>query len=248
MNVIFKTIVGSKLYNLHTDSSDTDIKGIFQPPLENIVPSIETTLGIKPFTKMERVETVTGDGKDKVESTFYSAKYFTEMMIKSNPTVVEMIFADKEYIEATESGLELIKFIRENLVTQHIYTSYMGYFKDQIRGFDKKTGKCREKRQKLIDEFGLDTKMSSHAYRIAVQGVTLFSTGSFNPTMQGSQRQLAMDIKLGKVSREDFLKILSQVNEDLTASIRNSPLPKEPNVDKVHDFILNFNKRHYGLT
>jgi hypothetical protein len=57
-----------------------------------------------------------------------------------------------------------------------------------------------------------------------------------------------MDIKLGKVSREEFLKILAQVNEDLTASIRNSPLPKEPNVDKVHDFILNFNKKYYKLT
>jgi hypothetical protein len=247
MNVIFKTLVGSKLYNLHTDSSDTDIKGIFQPPLENIVPSIETTLGIKPFTKMERVETVTGDGKDKVESTFYSAKYFTEMMIKSNPTVVEMIFADKEYIEATDSGLELIKFIRENLVTQHIYISYTGYFKDQIRGFQKKTGKCREKRQELIDKFGYDSKMASNSYRIGIQGIELFSTGSFNPTMSGPSRQLAFDIKLGKVSREDFLDILTETNKKLENSITNSPLPLKPDIEKTHNFILDFNRKYYGL-
>jgi predicted nucleotidyltransferase len=245
MEVIFKTLVGSKLYNLHTEDSDTDIKGVFFAPKENMIPSLEQTLGLKQFTPMNRVETVVGEGKDKVETVLYSAKYFIEMFIKSNPTITELPYCSKEFVTSNKWGDELMRFVRENLITKHIFSSYYGYFKDQVRGFEKKTGKCREKRQELIDKFGFDTKMAGHSYRIAIQGIELFATGKFNPTMQGEQREIAMGLRQGKYTREWLIETLNKLNEELKDSINNSPLPESPDVEKTHQFILDFNKRYY---
>jgi len=247
MEVIFKTVVGSKLYNLSTKDSDTDFKGVFFSPIENILPTLEQTLGLKQFVPMNRIETVKGEGENKVETTLYSAKYFIEMFIKGNPTVTELPYSLGEFATYNRWGDELMKFIRDNLITKHIFSSYYGYFNDQIRGFEHKTGKCREKRQETIDKFGFDVKMGMHSYRIAMQGIELFSTGTFNPTMSGEKRDIAFGIRQGKYSREWLIETLNQLKVELKESINNSPLPESPDVEKAHEFILDFNKRYYQV-
>ena len=249
MEVIFKTLVGSKLYGLATENSDTDYKGVFMPSRENMIPTFEQTLGLEKFTLLERFELdVTGEGKDKVEGTMFSAKYFIQLYLKGNPTLAEIPFAGDEYVTATDSGKEFMKFVRENMVTRHLFGGYYGYYLDQVKGFTTGRGVCREKRHDQIEKYGYDCKMASHAYRIGVQGVDLFTKGVINPTLQGEQRETALKIKQGgHYSREWVVETVEVLSKQLKAAESTSPLPVAPDFKKVHEFIMKFNKDYYGV-
>jgi hypothetical protein len=249
MEVIFKTLVGSKLYGLATENSDTDYKGVFMAPVENVIPTLEQTLGLKTFTEMERYEPpVVGEGKDKVEAVYFSARYFIKLYLKGNPTLAEIPFAGDEFVEATDMGRELMKFVRDHMVTRHLFGGYYGYYMDQVKGFTTGRGVCREKRHELIEKYGYDTKMGSHAYRIGVQGVELFKTGKINPTLSGEHLETARKIKVGGFyNREWLMATVEDLSRQLKEAERNSTLPEKPDFDKVHDFILDFNKRYYGV-
>ena len=249
MEVIYKTLVGSKLYGLQTETSDSDYKGVFMPPREQAFPTLEQTLGLKPFKELERYEPpVVGTGKDKVEAVYFSARYFVSLYIKGNPTLAEIPFAGDQFVEATDGGRELMKFVRENMVTRHLFTGYYGYYQDQVKGFSTGRGVCREKRHELIEKYGYDTKMGSHAYRIGIQGVDLFAKGVINPTLEGEQLEVARKIKEGgHYNREWLVAKVEDLSKQLKEAERTSKLPEKPDFNKVHEFILKFNKDYYGV-
>lgn len=248
MEIIFDAIVGSKLYGLNTIDSDTDKKGIFMPSRENMIPSLEQTLGLEKFTPMERYEPpVTGTGKDKVEAVYFSARYFTQLYLKGNPTLAEIVFVGDKFVTATDAGWELVKFIRENMVTRHLFGGYYGYYMDQIKGFTTGRGVCREKRHELIEKYGFDVKMAMHAYRIGVQGVDLFKKGVIKPTLEGEQLETARKIREGGFNREWLMATVEDLSKQLKEAERTSKLPEKPDFEKVHSFILNFNRTYYGV-
>ena len=249
MEIIFDAIVGSKLYGLNTEDSDTDRKGIFMPSREHMIPTLEQTLGLKKFIPMERFEPpVTGTGRDKVECVYFSARYFTQLYLKGNPTLAEVVFVGDPFVTATDAGRELVKFVRENMVTRHLFSGYYGYYMDQVKGFTTGRGVCREKRHEDIEKYGMDRKMSSHAYRIGVQGIELFQTGKINPTLSGEHLEVAMKLKQGgHYNREWLVAKVEELSKQLKEAERTSKLPEKPDFDKVHGFILKFNKDYYGV-
>jgi hypothetical protein len=154
MEIINKTIVGSQLYGLATKDSDTDVKGIFMPNKENMIPSKEQILGIDPFTPHQKQMFDNGlEGTERVEGILYSAKYFIELYMKGNPTLAEIPFASEKYIlEQTDLGKRIMTFVRENMVTRHLFGGYMGFFNDQLKAFDRGKGRSREKRLRADSE------------------------------------------------------------------------------------------------
>lgn len=247
MKTIMSTLVGSKLYGLSTENSDTDVKGIFVDDLENILTTEDNYFGLKTLRPKERQESCVGEGKDKVESTLYSMKYFMELYLKGNPTLAEIPFADEKYwIVKTEIGVKLLEFIRTNVVTKHLFGGYYGYYRDQIRGLVDKKGVCREKRRDQVEKFGFDCKMSSHAYRIGVQGVELFTTGIMHPTLTGSELETARQIKQGGYhTREQIIQIVTDLGNKLEEAKDKSSLPDMPDFDKVHRFCVDIHKEYF---
>lgn len=255
MEVIFKTIVGSTLYNLHSESSDVDYKGIFMPERERAFPHEESILGLRPFSEHKREETVVGSDSDKEEAVLYSGRYFIQLYLKGNPTLAEIPFVDPKFVvESTDLGWKIINFVKENMITRHLFGGYIGYFSSQIRGIKDGKGKHREKRlddrARDMKDGHYDQKMLSHAYRIGVQGVELFSTGKMSPTMTGEPLKIARAIKFEgpkAVSRKDAIDLLVGLENDLLEAKKNSPLPYEPDFNKVHQFTMSFMKEYYNV-
>jgi len=170
MEIINKTIVGSQLYGLATHDSDTDIKGIFMPDKENIIPNKEQILGLKQFTPHEKQMFESGEGADKVEGILFSGKYFIKLYRGGNPTLAEIPFASKKFvIEETELGERILKFVRENMVTRHLFGGYMGFFNDQLKAFDRGKGRSREKRLRVGTElptgFDIPAELEAEFYK-----------------------------------------------------------------------------------
>lgn len=255
MEYIFKTIVGSHLYGLATADSDKDYKGIFMADRHEAIPSEDQILGVMPFKERNRIEMKEGEGADKIEGTFYSGKYFIELFMKGNPTITEIPFCDGDYVEEkNEFGLEITKFVRENMITRHLIGGYLGYYNSQVSCFKNGTGRNREKRLKdrfnQIDAGMYDGKMASHAYRIGVQGIDLFTQGHVVPTLQGEQLEIAQTLKKEKfdvIPRDEMIKLISDVGEKLEEACKKSTLPNNFDLVTVSNFIVDFQKRYYSL-
>ena len=247
MEVLFKTYVGSKLYGLSTETSDTDFKGIFMDTVDAVVPVENHYFGLYPFKPQDRIESVVGEGKDKVETTLYSVRYFLQLFLKGNPTLAEIPFVTNEFVtESTELGHRIMTFIRENMVTQHLFSGYYGYYLDQIRCLVEKQGVHREKRRDLVEKLGFDTKMVSHAYRIGVQGVQLFTDGVIQPTMTGTDLEVARALKLGgSHTREEVIEMIRVLSAKMKSAMETSKLPLQPDFEKVHQFCVDTHKEYF---
>jgi hypothetical protein len=147
MKTVYLVLVGSQLYGLANEQSDEDYKGVFAPDKKHLIQTYEQMLGLEKFVphKKEKFNYRNDGGPD--EDILFSIQYFMELYYKGNPTLTEIPFADEQFvIEKTEIGERLMQFVKENLITRHLFGGYMGYFNDQVKAFLKGKGRNREKR------------------------------------------------------------------------------------------------------
>jgi predicted nucleotidyltransferase len=121
--LLFECISGSKAYNLNLPHSDTDIKGVYILPKSN-------------FYGLEYVSQVNNESSDIV---YYELKRFVELLLKNNPTLLEMLNVSPEHILYKHPLFELIK--PELFLSKLCKDAFAGYAMTQIkkaRGLNKK--------------------------------------------------------------------------------------------------------------
>lgn len=118
MNEIYETIVGSRSYGLNRENSDTDIKGVYIQPLNDI-------LGFK----YKGHEVISAD------TTHYEVRKFIELLGKANPTILEMLWVKDDFVLKTSQAFECIKNNRHFFLTKACQHSYLGYAIQQLKRF-----------------------------------------------------------------------------------------------------------------
>jgi predicted nucleotidyltransferase len=232
MYPIFVTIVGSKLYNTATETSDTDFKGICFPEIDEII-------GLNHFEQQELKNGIS-DGPDKSEGVIYSTSRYLNLCLKGNPTVIEIAFANEKFwLHTTDIGKEICQVVRNNFLTKHLFKPYSAYHTAQIRKLQ--TQNPIGKRAKIVEEFGYDVKFAMHSFRLAKQCIQIMKTGWLNPSLDGDEKELAIQIRKGKFSKEEVLKILNDLDKEMYDSYKNSNLKQEPNFKSVNEFVKRLN-------
>ena len=124
MEKIYECIVGSHAYGTNVETSDIDIKGVYIEPVDNI-------LG---FKYKEQINL------DK-DTTYYEVRRFLELLSKGNPTLLEMLFVDDQFVKLTSPRFQLIRDCRDMFLTRQCMDAFVGFAKQQIhkaRGLNKK--------------------------------------------------------------------------------------------------------------
>lgn len=234
MKPIYVTIVGSRLYNIAKDSSDYDIKGCGMA-------EIDEYCGLK--NKEQQDYTNGKEGKDSFNGTIYELRRCFHLLFKGNPTVLEPFFVTPEYIiHTTNIGERVAKFVRENMLTKHLFQPYFGYHHSQIKEFDNsnRTGKRKEEYEK----YGADHKFCGHAYRLAKQCVMIMKTGKLNPTLEGLDRDIVMKMRNHEYNKEECLSFLQNNIQEMNDAFASSTLPEKPDFNKVNDFVTSVVKEY----
>ncbi len=136
--IVFECVSGSRAYGLATETSDTDIKGVFIAPRDN-------------FYSLEFPEQVNSDNNNVV---FYELRKFIDLLAKNNPNMLEMLDMPADCVlfkhplyDKIRAGLFLSRLCKE---------SFAGYAMTQLkkaRGLNKKILNPMAKEKKLILDF-----------------------------------------------------------------------------------------------
>lgn len=137
-HLLLKCISGSRAFNLNIASSDTDIKGIFILPLNELYG----------FTFTEQVSNQTND------EVYFEIGKFMELLCKNNPNILELLSTPQNSILFKNPLLDLIK--PGDFLSKLCLDTFAGYAKTQIKkasGLNKKINKPHAENKKLVTDY-----------------------------------------------------------------------------------------------
>lgn len=117
--LLYEYIRGSHCHGTNTPTSDVDTGGVY------ILPD-ETRLGLG-SDYQEIIE------DEKHDNCWYELNRFCELLLKSNPTVIESLFVDDEFVIYTHPVFKILRDNRETFITKECFNPFTGYSIAQIK-------------------------------------------------------------------------------------------------------------------
>lgn len=210
--LVFICRTGSKAYGLDTPESDDDFRSIF-------IPKVKYILGL------QNVEQIKVKDDDWIA---HDIRQFIKIVIKQNPTILEMLFADKIVYESP-LWVELRPKLKQ-LITKQAFKPYSAYVKSQLRKAE--LDKITQKRKELIEKYEYDCKFMSHVARLAVQCIYLMETGEIPVKVPHPFRTTIMAIKTGKVKKDDAWAYCNALDIQMHESYKKSKLSESVDLNK----------------
>lgn len=125
--LLYEFIRGSKCHGIDTPLSDTDMGGVYMAPAEQLI-----GLGLDYQDQVS---------DEKHDTVWHELNKYMNLLLKSNPTVMESLFIDPEFVVYEHPIITEIKKHRDEFVTKACFPSFYGYAQTQIekaRGLNKK--------------------------------------------------------------------------------------------------------------
>ena len=138
---LYRYIRGSVAYGLATETSDIDEGGVYIANLNKIC-------GLPNFYYSQIAN-------KKNDIVIYELTRYMELLLKSNPTILESLFIADSCVKYIHPLFKPIIDNRQSFVTKQCFNAFCGYAKSQIekcRGLNKKMI-IGEVKQKTIDDF-----------------------------------------------------------------------------------------------
>ena len=239
----YRGSIAHGMYEPNTDPNSIDDKdtiGICVPP-------IQTYLGNDIFGSRGTSEIV----RDPWDIVVYEARKAINLLAKGNPNVLSMLWLPENmYIQVSTAGRMLIDQ-RHLFATRFVYHSFVGYASDQLvkmeRGAHK--GYMGDKRKRLVEKHGYDTKNAAHLIRILRTGSEFLKDGEMQVERPDAGQLLA--IKHGECSLEKVKMEAEHEFKRAQAAYDNSTLPATVDMKAVNgltmEVILNGLAELHGL-
>ena len=96
--------------------------------------------------------------------------------------------------------------------------------------------------------YGFDTKYAMHMLRLGFQGVELLTTGRLSLPMREPARSFLLDVRRGKVSEQECLTRAGELEQELGDLATISPLPDEPDAERVETWVIDTYRRQWALS
>lgn len=218
-DMIFGAVTGSYNYNLNEAGSDKDWHFL-------VLPSFEDVYTGRLYTNAQVTSIL--------DYTAWDIRRFSELLWKSNPNVLEMLFSVEGYFPDSEfeDEMRLIFIMKDKLAKMnlpYLYKAGMGIVHNEIKYLDKKN-------PDLLQEFGYSTKAAMHAYRSLL---TLKEFGESGFTDFGGalhcdkdKREMLLAIKHGETFKDmdDARCQLSNFMDQVSKDWEHAYLSAEPDI------------------
>jgi predicted nucleotidyltransferase len=202
---------------------DKDVMAVCVPPPDCYV-------GLKDYGSRGTKEIMRGEW----DIVIYELKKFMSMLLQGNPNVLGMLWLEPRfYLTKTEVGDMLLRR-RELFVGRHVYRSFAGYAHGQLHRMTHAAceGYMGEKRKKLVEKFGYDTKNAAHLVRLLRMAIEFLKDGELYVLRQDSQQLL--EIKRGEWTLDQVKAEADRLFKLADQAYLDSKLPKEPQKEAVN--------------
>lgn len=219
-NVSILGTVGSRAYGLNTEDSDWDFKGVF-------IEYSDKLWGLNKVKDLYEVK------KERIgfDCVMYEIGKFFSLCMKSNPTVLEMLFLDM-YILTNNVGNKIIDNRSKFLSTTNVINAYSGYAMSQLM-YLKRNHKFQNNRN--IE------KHIRHCFRLFDQGISLLKTGKIEVKLSEPEKYF----ELGKLSEDEVTKIFEEKDKEIHSI--TSVLQDEPDFEYLNEMLIDI-RREYITT
>lgn len=190
---------------------DKDVMAVCVPPPEYY-------LGLAEYGSRGTVEIK----QDEWDIVIYEVRKMIKMLLEGNPNVLSLLWVDrKHYLTMTEAGQLLLKQ-RRLFVGKHVYHSFAGYM--------------GEKRKRLVEQFGYDTKNAAHLIRLLRMCIEFLKDGELRVTRPDAAELLT--IKHGQWSLEQVKVESEHLFAQAKRAYQTSHLPDAPDHERVHSLCV----------
>jgi predicted nucleotidyltransferase len=132
---------GSTLYGTSTPSSDTDYKGVYLVPLNNVL------LGKVPKSKSNNTGNDSSKNTaDDIDIEIYSLHYFIKLACEGQTVALDMLHAPLDFVEHYTDEWKFIVDNRDKFYTKNL-KAFVGYARKQAAKYS-----CRGSRLNTIDQ------------------------------------------------------------------------------------------------
>lgn len=232
--LILRVLVGSGVHGTAIEGQDDiDEMGVcVEPP--------RTVTGLDHFSHYQWRSQPEGvrSGPGDLDLIVYGLRRYLSLVMQGNATVILPLFVPDEHVaHMTSLGQEL----RENtdrLISKAAGPRFLGYLNSQREGLlGIRTGARNRGRADIIERYGYDTKFAMHAIRLGVQGIELMETGRFSAPLAEPMLTRLRGVRAGEYAFGDVIEMIRLAEEQLKASIADSPLPEQPDRAWVNDYL-----------
>lgn len=172
--------------------------------------------------------------KDEWDIVVYETKKFITLLEQGNPNVLMMLWLKPNYyLKVTEAGQMLINN-KQLFVGKHVYRAFTGYAHGQLHRMTHNAfqGHMGDKRRKLVEQFGFDTKNAAHLVRLLRMGIEFLNDGELYVDRHDATELL--EIKKGEWSLERITAEADKLFEQSRQAYVASRLPNGPDTEAVN--------------
>lgn len=229
---------GSESHGLFRPSTDPDsiddrdLMGVCLPP-------VDYYFGVKQWTHAESI-------KGCWDVVLYEVRKFVGLLVKQNPNVIGALWLEPEdYLTVTPAGRLFLENRDVFRCRDDAYNSFLGYANSQLRKMTSGAfkGYMGDKRKKLVERFGYDTKNAAHLIRLLHMGKEYLSTGEMQ-VRRTWDRDMLLEIKSGGWLLERVKSYAEECFKACHAAHENSPLPETVDMERVNALLLEAFKLH----
>lgn len=204
--LILKTVTGSRIFGLDTETSDTDVRGVFVCPVEEYLDlrwQLDPVQGVRPNN----------------EEHFWEVGRLVWLALKADPNTLECLWSP-EVLYMSPEGEQLLA-ARSGFLSKHAFVTYGGYVLSQLRRLraDLRQGEP-------------NWKHAMHLARLLLAGTALLREGQMTVDV-GPMRERLLAVKHGKMAWEEYEAWRLALQAEFDSALDKSPLPERPDVESV---------------
>lgn len=138
--LVFAKVWGSRSHNTHKPTSDTDFSGVYLYPTRELLSvRLPNEKGLSDNFKFDKEEGANHNKEDWPDYQFFEVGRFAELLLKGNPSIIEMLFTDN--LTLMTPTWERLRAIRDRFLCQESVKQYVGYMQGQLRRLTAHDGK-----------------------------------------------------------------------------------------------------------
>lgn len=230
MKTIYKTYFGSKAHGLYMDESeygefatcDIDIMEFFTYDLKWYLSRRSLLTPNSRLTLTEK--------SGEYDIVKHELRKGIDLLVKGNPNMLVMLFTSEDNILKVSKGGNLLRLNRELFLSKlNIKERFKGYAYDQLSRLQREVfkGYMGDKRKKIVEKFGYDTKNAMTLIRLLHEAVEVLKTGNITvDKIQNGMRDYFIDIKIGKWSLDKIKHEAELLSKEVDRLYTTSSLPE----------------------